>query len=84
MVKYLTSKGLSLGNKVCLQVGVPNWILSKEDYIKACIRGLIDTDGSFVLHRYTIKGKIYTYPKISFSNRSEPLLEFVYQGLRSI
>lgn len=84
LVKYLVSKGLSLGNKVYLQVGVPLWILSNEEYIKACIRGLIDTDGSFILHKYKIKEKVYTYPKISFSNRSEPLLEFVYQGLRKL
>lgn len=82
LVKYLTSKGLFLGNKVRLQVGIPDWILFKEEYIKSCIRGLIDTDGCFVIHRYKIKGKMYTYPKISFSNRSEPILEFVYQGLK--
>lgn len=82
LVKYLTSKGLSLGNKVHLQVGVPGWILGNQDYIKACIRGLIDTDGSFILHKYKIKEKMYTYPKISFSNRSEPLLEFVFEGLK--
>lgn len=84
LVKYLTSKGLFLGNKVHLQVGVPRWVLLKQDYIKACIRGLIDTDGSFILHRYRIKEKMYTYPKISFSNKSEPLLEFVYQGLKQL
>lgn len=75
LVKYLASKGLSLGNKVHLQVGVPNWILSKQDYIKGCIRGLIDTDGSFILHKYKIKEKMYTYPKISFSNKSEPYIK---------
>lgn len=82
LVKYLTSKGLCIGNKVRTQVGVPSWVLLNPEYIKACIRGLIDTDGSLIIHRYRIKGKEYSYPKISFSNRSEPLLEFVYQGLR--
>lgn len=82
LVKYLTSKGLCIGNKVRIQVGVPSWVLLNPEYIKACIRGLIDTDGSLIIHRYRIKGKEYSYPKISFSNRSEPLLEFVYQGLR--
>ncbi len=82
LVKYLTIKGLFLGNKVHLQVGVPDWILLKREYIKACIRGLVDTDGSFVIHRYKINGKVYVYPKMSFSNRSEPLLEFVYKGLK--
>lgn len=82
LVKYLVRNGLFLGNKVRLQVGVPYWVLLKEEYVKACIRGLIDTDGSLVIHRYKIKGRTYAYPKISFSNKSEPLLEFVYQGLK--
>lgn len=81
LVEYLRTKGLSLGNKVHLQVGVPNWVLNKPEYIKACIRGLVDTDGCFALHKYKVNGREYCYPKICFSNRSEPLLKFVYQGL---
>lgn len=81
LVKYLASKGLCIGDKVRAQVGVPSWVLLNPEYIKACIRGLIDTDGSLIIHRYRIKGKEYSYPKISFSNKSEPLLEFIYWGL---
>lgn len=75
LVEYLKQKGLCIGNKVHLQVGVPDWILSKQDYIKGCIRGLIDTDGSFILHKYKIKEKMYTYPKISFSNNQSHILK---------
>ncbi len=81
LVKYLTLKGLNLGNKVALQAQVPKWIEQEPGYVKKCIRGLIDTDGSFVLHRYKVKGKEYVYPKISFTNRSQPLLDFIYEGL---
>lgn len=84
LVKYLVSRGLYVGNKVHLQVGVPGWIWTKPEYIKVCIRGLIDTDGCFVLHKYKVNGKEYCYPKICFSNRSEPLLSFVFQGLRQL
>lgn len=82
LVEYLTRKGLSLGNKVLLQASVPEWILLNPEYIKACVRGLIDTDGSFIIHRYKVNAKEYSYPKISFTNRSLPLLDFVYTGLR--
>lgn len=82
LVKYLTSKGLCLGNKVSLQVGVPNWIQQEVEYVKACIRGLIDTDGSFIIHRYKIRGKEYSYPRLTFSNKSQPLLDFTYKGLK--
>lgn len=84
LVKYLTLKGLCLGNKMRLQVSVPSWVRSEQGYIKACIRGLIDTDGSFIIHRYKVKGKEYSYPRLSFSNRSEPLLDFVYKGLKQL
>lgn len=84
LVEYLTSKGLYLGNKVHLQVGVPDWISTKEGYMRACIRGLVDTDGCFTIHRYRVKNKVYAYPKLAFSNRSEPILQFVYQGLKQL
>lgn len=82
LVKYLTYQGLSVGNKVHLQVGVPVWIWCDIEYVKACVRGLIDTDGCFAIHRYKVNGRQYSYPKICFTNRSEPLLAFVYQGLK--
>lgn len=84
LVKYLTRKGLCLGNKVLLQVDVPSWIKLNSEYSKACIRGLIDTDGSFVIHKYKVKGKEYSYPRLTFSNRSEPLLNFVYNKLKGL
>lgn len=84
LVEYLNSKGLSLGNKVLLQVGVPEWISTNEEYVRACIRGLVDTDGCFSIHRYRVKNKSYSYPKMAFSNRSEPILQFVYKGLKQL
>lgn len=84
IVKYLKGIGLSLGNKVKLQVGVPDWIWEKDVYIKACLRGLIDTDGCFFQHRYTINKKEYQYYKMCFSNKSEPLLDFVKKGLEKL
>mgnify|MGYP001558621480 CR=1 FL=1 len=84
LVEYLKLKGLSIGNKVHLQVEVPPWIWAKSEYIKACIRGLIDTDGCFALHRYKVNGTQYCYPKICFTNRSEPILDFVDKGLKQL
>lgn len=81
VVKYLVQKGLKVGNKVKLQVGIPLWIKSNKRYVKACIRGLIDTDGCFTIHRYSVNGRKYLYPKIVFSNKSEPILDFVNKEL---
>lgn len=84
VVKYLVEKGLKVGNKVLLQVGVPDWIWKDKEYVKACIRGLIDTDGCFTIHKYKVNGKEYKYPKICFSNHSEPILDFVHKGLAGL
>lgn len=41
--------GLIPGNKKSNNVKIPDWIFSNKKYIRACIRGLIDTDGSVVI-----------------------------------
>lgn len=84
LVEYLLSLGLRSGNKVRQQVGVPEWILESIEYKKACLRGLMDTDGGIFLHRYYVKGKRYQYKKLSFTNRSVPLLRFVKQTLQEL
>lgn len=75
--------GLKMGNKVRQQVDVPYWIKNNNSYTCACLRGLIDTDGSVFSHRYRSKGKQYSYKKLSFSNASLPLVIFVYSTLMS-
>jgi DNA-binding transcriptional regulator WhiA len=82
LVKFLLKQGLIAGNKVKNQVDIPKWIYSKTSYQKACLRGLIDTDGSFYCHRYNVNGKEYVYLKLCFANRSKPLLCSVLEILR--
>ncbi len=74
---YLIKLGLKIGNKVKQQVGVPSWIFTKEEYKRACLRGLMDTDGGIFIHRYKVNGKEYRYLKACFTNRSIPILLFV-------
>jgi len=45
--KHLTSLGLKLGDKIKNRATIPKWIFEDEKYIKSCLRGLFDTDGSF-------------------------------------
>lgn len=82
LIDFLLKQGLVAGNKVRNQVDIPDWIENKPDYQKACVRGLIDTDGSFYRHRYNRNGKNYTYLKLCFTNRSKPLLNSVLRILR--
>lgn len=79
LIDFLLRQGLVAGNKVKNQVDIPDWIYEKLEYQKACLRGLIDTDGSFYRHRYNSNGKDYKYLKLCFASRSKPLL---YSALR--
>jgi intein/homing endonuclease len=83
-VNYLLELGLKTGNKVRQQVEVPVWIKSKMDFKKACVRGLMDTDGGIFVHKYQVNGKYYRYLKLSFVNRSVPLLKFVEEVLAEL
>jgi intein/homing endonuclease len=85
LVRFCVEKlGLKIGNKVKQQVDIPDWIKKDKQYLIACMRGLIDTDGSVFLHRYEVNGKWYTYPKVSFANYSLPLLRGVFDTLISL
>ena len=48
------------GSKFVQNATVPDWIWCKDEYIKACLKGLVETDGSIYLDR--------GYPMVMFTN----------------
>lgn len=77
LTEYLTEMGLRRYPK-----RIPRWILQSPRYRQACVRGLVDTDGSIFIHRYRVNGKWYEYLKLSFDNRSPMLLAEVARILK--
>ena len=73
IVRYLHELGLAVGSKVAQQVDMPSWVKKDSRYAIACLRGLVDTDGSVFTHNYSVKGKRYSYKKLIFTSRSQPL-----------
>jgi hypothetical protein len=87
IVEFLINIGLKTGNKVKNLISVPKLIKKEKNWIETnysdwckkikplvigCIKGLIDTDGSFyILHD---NKKRYTSINISFTNASKPLV----------
>ncbi len=67
MVFTLNKFGIPSGNKLKNNVSIPSWILNSKEYTRACIRGLMDTDGSVT----PITGR--DYPYIWFSCNIENL-----------
>lgn len=78
LVRILHQLGLPIGNKVAQRFDIPSWIKKKKSYLIACMRGLFDTDGCVIIHRYRVKDTLYAYKKLSFCSRSAPLLKSVY------
>ena len=78
LIKFCTEKlGLKIGNKIKQQISIPDWIETNKKYQIACIRGLVDTDGCLVIHKYKVGGKQYCYKKLNFCSASKPLVKSV-------
>ncbi|MCX6741675.1 MAG: hypothetical protein NTX24_00670 [Candidatus Pacearchaeota archaeon] len=57
LIHTLKHFGLFSGDKKRNNVKIPAWIFESDDYLRACIRGLIDTDGCVC----PITGRNYSY-----------------------
>lgn len=71
LVEYLTSMGLKTGDKIKNNLGIPTWIFEDEEFIKACLRGLIDTDGSI----FRMSQRDSNLIRICFTNHNRRLLD---------
>ena len=84
LVEFLLAKGLKIGNKVKNRVNVPRWVLNNRNYSIACLRGLVDTDGSFYHYNHTVYNKKYCNFAMCFTSYSKPLLTSVYIILKDL
>lgn len=71
LVEFFTKLGLKPGNKIKNQTTIPPWIWENDEFIKACLRGLIDTDGSI----FRMSKRDPNLIRISFTNHNAQLLE---------
>ena len=74
IVDFLVVHGLVRGNKIKTGLNIPGWILNNSSYKKACIRGLIDTDGCIFIHTHKVLGKIYKNIGLCFTSYSPELI----------
>jgi len=71
VVEFLIKMGLKSGDKIKNMVTIPSWIFSNDEYLKVCVRGLIDTDGCV----YALKPHYPNLYQISFKNYNSALLK---------
>jgi len=84
LVEFLIKKGLKPGYKVANKVDIPAWVKLNKQYRIECLKGLMDTDGSFYSYEHKVCGKIYKNFAICFTNYSTPLRESVYNLLKKM
>ncbi len=77
LVEFLESIGIPVGTK---EKYIPSWVFENEEWVKACVRGLIDSDGSlFLSSRHCILNFTSYYPKLhSDFRRCMDILEIKY------
>ena len=81
LVEFLETTGIRRGRKRVGFTTVPRWIQEELGYRKACLRGLMDTDGCVFQHRYRVNGAWYAYPKLAFAGTIPALCQFVKETL---
>lgn len=80
LVEFLESNGLIHGDKIKTQVTIPDWVCQNKKYLKFCIRGLIDTDGSV----FRMSRKEPNLVRISFTNYNKRLLNDTRNSLMKL
>ncbi len=78
LVEFLESRGLIPGNKIRSQVTIPKWIKENKSFLRVCLRGLYDTDGS--VYKLTNQNSF----QFSFRNYNTTLLKDVREALISL
>ena len=78
---WLQKQGLVF-NKVKEQVDVPKWVFTKKIYMKACLRGFFDTDGSVYSLKYGVQISLTNYSSLLLTSLRKMLFELQYTPSR--
>jgi len=78
LINFLEEKGFPSGNKIKNKLRIPDWINQNEDYLRVCLRGLYDTNGS--VYKITNQNP----HQFCFTNYNQGLLNDVRNGLLSL
>lgn len=82
LVEFCNKKlGLKIGNKLKQGLDIPYWIKNNPEFEKACIRGLMDTDGCIFNECHKIKNKLYNYKRLNIVSASPELRKSIYDIL---
>lgn len=83
LVDFLNRKGMPIGNKIQNNLKKPCWINSQE-YQKAFLRGLFDTDGCVYLDTHRVNGKTYKHLGWTITSYAGQLVVDILTTLRGL
>tara|TARA_Y100000310_G_scaffold286345_1_gene310432 strand:- start:314 stop:1207 length:894 start_codon:yes stop_codon:yes gene_type:complete len=78
IVDFLERKEFPPGNKIKNKLGIPGWIKEDQNYLRKCLRGLYDTDGS--IYKLTNQNSY----QVTFRNYNSVLMNDVRNGLLNL
>ena len=77
--KYISKRmRIPSGRRHSLDIKTPYWIRKDKEFLRRCLRGLYEAEGSLSTHKPT-----YTH-KFCFSNKNKSLLDFVFNSLENL
>lgn len=80
VLSLLSNSIIKSGNKIENQVTIPNWIWQNYSFLRACVRGLFDTDGSL----YRLKPHWPNLYQLSFKAYNKRLLNDARRALLTL
>lgn len=84
LAKWLSEKGMPVGNKLDKGLHIPAWIKKNRTYEKSFIRGLFDTDGCIYVDTHKKNGRIYKNQGWSLTSYSYDLRTDIFNTLRRL
>ena len=84
LARFLSEKGMPVGNKIEKKLSAPHWIMDSLPYQKAFIRGLFDTDGSIYLDTHKGRRRIYRNPGWTITSYAGILRKDIVRMLRGL
>lgn len=84
LISFLKRKGLPVGDKIRQGLDIPEWIYKRKEWQRACLRGLLDTDGCTYIDHHKYKDKIYGHIGLAFTSYSPRLIKSIAKILQNL
>lgn len=84
LISFLKRRGLPIGDKIRQGLDIPEWIYKRKEWQRACLRGLLDTDGCTYIDHHKYKDKIYGHIGLAFTSYSSKLIVSIANILHNL